>query len=277
MPRSPQLVAGGLVVVTLVTVAVLAPVIMPYPYDGQELTNRLLPPVWDEGGSVRHLLGTDNLGRDVLSRIIYGTRVSLVVGVLSVLVSGAIGIPLGIAAGYRGGLVDAVVMRAADMQFAFPYILLAIAFIAFWGSGLSQTITALGLAGWMVTARTTRGSTLSIREQDFILAAKAVGSSGFRIGVRHIFPNLLAPLLVVVTVQVPGRILAEATLSFLGLGIRPPMPSWGVLLSENRGYLVIRPWLVALPGLAIMIAALAVNQLGDGLRDVLDPRLRGRR
>jgi peptide/nickel transport system permease protein len=273
LQRHPQLLFGGLVLLAFVLVGILAPWLAPYGYDEQNLANPLRPPVWAGGSSV-HLLGTDEFGRDTLSRLIYGARVSLVVGVFSVLLAGVVGVALGLISGYVGGNVDSVLMRAADVQYSFPYILVAIVITAFWGAGMLTVIIALGLASWMTFARAARGSTLAVKERDFITAAHALGAGPWRIMLRHVLPNILAPLLIFATFQLPARILAEATLSFVGLGIQPPMPSWGNMLSGNRGYLLTQPWLVLLPGLALTIVALGINQLGDGLRDWLDPRLR---
>lgn len=264
---------GAAVVIVFIAVGVLAPLLASYHYDDQDLNITLKPPVW-AGGDRAHLLGTDEFGRDTLSRLIYGARVSLLVGFFSVVVAGLVGVTAGVLGGYRGGNLDSVVMAIADVQYSFPYILLAIIITAFWGAGLVNVIVALGLASWMTFARAARGSTLSVREGEYVLAARALGAGSGRIMLRHVLPNIVAPLIVFTTFQVPSRILAEATLSFVGLGIQPPMPSWGNMLSQSRGYLLAQPWLVALPGLALTVVALGVNQLGDGLRDLLDPRMK---
>ena len=267
------MVSGALVVVLFVLVGTLAPLLASYHYDDQDLSIALKPPLWS-GGEVAHPLGTDEFGRDTLSRLIYGARVSLVVGFFSVVVAGLVGISIGVLGGYRGGNLDSLFMGIADVQYSFPYILLAIIITAFWGAGLVNVILALGLASWMTFARAARGSTLSVREGEYVMAARALGAGSARIIVRHVLPNIVAPLIVFTTFQVPSRILAEATLSFVGLGIQPPVPSWGNMLSQSRGYLLAQPWLVALPGLALTAVALGVNQLGDGLRDLLDPRMK---
>jgi peptide/nickel transport system permease protein len=267
-------VASGLVVVTVfVVVGTLAPFIAAYDYDEQDLAIALKPPMW-AGGTSAHPLGTDEFGRDTLSRIVYGTRVSLMVGFFSVVVAGLLGTSVGVLGGYRGGRLDALLMGIADVQYSFPYILLAILIAAFWGAGLVSVIAALGLASWMTFARAARGSTLSVREGEYVMAARALGARPARVVLRHVLPNIVAPLIVFTTFQLPSRILAEATLSFVGLGIQPPVPSWGNMLAQSRGYLLSQPWLVALPGLALTIVALGVNQLGDGLRDLLDPRMK---
>ena len=267
------MVSGTVVVAVFIAVGILAPLLASYHYDDQDLNIALKPPLW-AGGDVAHPLGTDEFGRDTLSRLIYGARVSLVVGVFSVVIAGGVGISIGVLGGYRGGNLDSLFMGIADVQYSFPYILLAIIITAFWGAGLVNVILALGLASWMTFARAARGSTLSVKEGEYVLAAQALGAGPTRIMLRHVLPNIVAPLIVFTTFQVPSRILAEATLSFVGLGIQPPMPSWGNMLSQSRGYLVAQPWLVALPGLALTVVALGVNQLGDGLRDLLDPRMK---
>jgi peptide/nickel transport system permease protein len=272
--RHPQIVLGLAIVLVFLFCGAFAPALAPHPYDEQDLTNQLRPPVW-AGGQAEHPLGTDEFGRDTLSRLLYGARVSLLVGLFSVVLAGLLGITVGVVGGYLGGTLDAVLMRVADVQYSFPYILIAIVITAFWGASLTNVIVALGLAGWMTFARAARGSTLSVKERDYILAARATGAGHAHVMWRHILPNIAPSLIVFATFQVPSRILAEATLSFVGLGIQPPMPSWGNMLSQNRGYLLTQPWLVALPGLALTVVALGVNQLGDGLRDLLDPRLRG--
>jgi peptide/nickel transport system permease protein len=273
--RYPQIVLGSLVVLVFVVVGTFAPQIAPYDYDDQNLGNQLKPPIWG-GGQMAHPLGTDEFGRDTLSRLIYGARVSLIVGFFSVVVAGGIGITIGTLGAYFGGTIDSVITSVSDVQYSFPYILVAIIITALWGPGLVTVIVALGLASWMTFARTARGSTLAVKEGEYIAAAQAVGAGHLRIICCHILRNISPPLIVFSTFQVPSRILAEAALSFVGLGIQPPMPSWGNMLAQNRGYLVISPWLVILPGLALTVVALAVNQLGDGLRDLLDPRLRSR-
>ncbi len=271
--KSPQLVSGAVIVIVFVTVGAFAPLLASHHYDDQDLSLSLKPPAW-AGGDLAHPLGTDEFGRDTLSRLIYGARISLLVGLFSVVLAGFVGISIGVLAGYRGGQLDALCMGVADVQYSFPYILLAIIITAFWGAGLVNVILALGLASWMTFARAARASTLSVREGEYVLAARALGAGSTRIMMRHVLPNIMAPLIVFTTFQLPSRILAEATLSFVGLGIQPPVPSWGNMLSQSRGYLLAQPWLVALPGLALTVVALGVNQLGDGLRDLLDPRMK---
>lgn len=271
--KSPQVVSGSAVVIVFVVLGAFAPLLASYDYDDQDLNIALKPPIW-AGGDRAHPLGTDEFGRDTLSRLIYGARISLLVGFFSVVVAGAVGISVGVLGGYRGGNLDSLFMAVADVQYSFPYILLAIIITAFWGAGLVNVIIALGLASWMTFARAARGSTMSVKEGEYVLAARALGAGSTRIMLRHVLPNIVAPLVVFTTFQLPSRILAEATLSFVGLGIQPPVPSWGNMLSQSRGYLLAQPWLVALPGLALTIVALGVNQLGDGLRDLLDPKMK---
>jgi peptide/nickel transport system permease protein len=263
----------GLLLLALVGLcALFAPLLTPHDPTEQELSRRLLPPAWS-GGQPEHLLGTDSLGRDNLSRIIYGARVSLVVGFLTVLVSGAIGVLLGLVAGYYGKLVDEVVMRLADVQLAFPFILLAISVIAVLGPGLRNVIIVLGIAGWMVYARLVRGEVLSVKQRDFVQAVRCLGASDGRIILRHILPNVTTPLIVVATFSVAQMIIAEASLSFLGLGVQPPEPTWGGMLADGRKYLDGAWWVATFPGLAIMLTVLSVNFVGDWLRDWMDPRL----
>lgn len=273
--RHRRLLFWGCATLLFVVMGAAASWLAPYPYDLQNLSGQFKAPLW-AGGALSHPLGTDQFGRDILSRLIFGARVSLLVAIVSVLLAGFIGVSLGLISGYAGGKADAFIMRVADIQYSFPYILLAIVIAAFWGPGEATLIVSLALAGWATFARTARASTLSIKECDYVTSARAVGAGHWRIILRHVLPNIMPPLLVFTTFQVPSRILAEATLSFVGLGIQPPQPSWGSMLSENRGYLTSRPWMVILPGLAIMLLTIAVNQLGDRLRDALDPRIRRR-
>lgn len=273
--RFPQLGIGIVVVGLFVIAGFSAPLIAPYGYDEQELMNRLQSPVW-AGGTSEHFLGTDEFGRDVLTRIIYGARISLIVGLFAVVIAGIVGTTVGMVSAYAGGNVDAFLMRVVDIQLAFPYILIAIVIVAFWGAGLVTVVIALSLSSWMQFARVVRSYILGLKEADYVLASKAIGSSNLRVMARHLLPNIFGPLMVFTTFQIPARILGEATLSFLGLGIQPPMPSWGNMLSDNRGFLTSHPWLVILPGLSISIIALGANLLGDGLRDFLDPRTRRR-
>jgi len=258
---------GGLVGSLLILIAVLAPVVAPFAFESQDLPLRLQPP------SVEHWFGTDELGRDILSRVAHGTRISMLVGFSVVLVSSFLGLLAGSLAGYYGGWFDEVLMRVVDVLLAFPGILLAIALVAFWGPGLEKLILALVAVGWVGYARLVRGQILKVRELDFIKAARSLGASNARIILRHLVPNIIQPVLVQASIGMAGAILAEASLSFLGLGVPPPLPSWGAMLNDGRSHLFDAPHLVLFPGAATMLAVLAFNFLGDGLREILNPRL----
>ncbi len=272
--RSPGGVAGGILLALILATSLGFHVVYPVDPLAQDLLARLTPPFWEEGGSLAHPLGTDNLGRDVLVRILYGSRVSLAVGFAAVLVACGAGILLGLISGYYGGRTDSVIMRVADIFMAYPFMLLTISVIAVLGNSIFNLILVLGLSDWVTYARTIRGSVLSIKEKEFVLAARSVGTRHRVILLRHIFPNVLSPILVLATVRVANIIIWESGLSFLGMGVPPPMPTWGRMLAEGRVYITDAWWLVTLPGLAIMLTILSINLLGDGLRDALDPRLR---
>jgi peptide/nickel transport system permease protein len=268
--------ASAAFLLLVVATAIVAPLVSPYDPVKQSLRERLKGPTWfPEVGGQRHLLGTDQLGRDVLSRIIHGSRISLVVGFAAVIIGGAIGGILGLLSGYIGGFVDELIMLVVDAQLAFPFILLAIGIIAVLGPSFGNLIIIVGLSGWVTYARLVRAQVLTIKEREYILAIRGLGGSTWRILARHIIPNTLAPFLVVTTLELARTILLESTLSFLGLGIQPPTPSWGGMLNEGRGYLDSAWWISAFPGLFLMVTALVVSRVGDWLRDVLDPTLRG--
>jgi peptide/nickel transport system permease protein len=274
VPLFVWLSAAFMVVVVLA--AICAPLVAPYDPTQQSLRDRLKGPSWfPEAGRQRHLLGTDQLGRDILSRIIFGSRVSLIVGFTAVIIGGGIGGSLGLLSGYAGGLVDEIIMLVADAQLAFPFILLAIGIIAVLGPSFGNLVVIVGLSGWVTYARLVRAQVLAIKEREYVLAIRGLGGSTWRILTRHIVPNTLAPFLVVTTLELARTILLESTLSFLGLGIQPPTPSWGGMLNEGRSYLDSAWWISALPGLILMLTALVVSRVGDWLRDVLDPTLRG--
>ncbi len=270
--RDRAAVASLLVLATVVILAIAAPLIPAADPLEQDLVGRLVPPAWDADGSRDHLLGTDHLGRDLLSRVIWGARVSLVVGVSAVLISGLLGVSAGVVAGYFGGQVDNVLMRLADGQLAIPFILLVIAVISVVGPGIQKVIPVLGVTGWVIYARVARSEVLTIREREFVQAARALGAPASRIVLRHVTPNILGSVAVVASIEVANVILLESALGFLGLGVQPPTPSWGNMLGEGRDYLATSWWLATMPGLALAITALAINVLGDFLRDVLDPR-----
>jgi peptide/nickel transport system permease protein len=267
--RNPRMVIGGAVVLMLLLVAALAPIIAPYDPTKVDVTQSLQPPNW------AHLLGTDDLGRDVLSRVIWGSRVSLSVGVISVSIGFILGVSLGLAAGYLGGKFDLFAMRAVDALLAFPALVLAIAITAALGPQIQNAMVAIGIVAIPGYARLTRGQVLSVRTREYIVAARTVGATPLRIVIRHIFPNITNALVVQATLATAFAILAEAALSFLGLGPQPPAPSWGQDVNYSQRYLAnMKWWMSAGPGLAIFTAVFAFNFLGDALRDALDPRLR---
>ena len=236
----------------------------------------LKPPSWLEGGEKAHLLGTDNLGRDMLSRIIYGSRVSLLVGVASVILAGIIGIIVGLASGYYGGWLDTILMRIVDSFLSIPNILFALVFLAVFGPSVPTLIIVLGVTNWVAYARIVRGETLSIKEREFVRAARSIGVRNVKIISRHILPNVISSFIVISTLSVATTIILEASLSFLGLGVQPPTVSWGGILSDGRDYLATSWWLATFPGVAITITVLGIIFLGDWLRDVLDPRSQSR-
>jgi peptide/nickel transport system permease protein len=259
---------GLLLSVALVLIAVAAPLLAPFDPNAQDTARRLEPPSRD------HLLGLDNLGRDVLSRILFGARVSLRVGFSVVFLASIVGITLGAISGYFGGAVDTLVMRITDILLAFPGILLAIALVAVLGPSLNNVILALAVIGWVGYARLVRGQVLKVREMEFVTAAKALGAKSPRVILRHVLPNVINPVIVMATLGLAGAILSEASLSFLGLGVQPPTPSWGAMLTDGRRYLGLANHLAIFPGAAIMLAVMGLNFLGDGLIDALDPKYR---
>jgi ABC-type dipeptide/oligopeptide/nickel transport system permease subunit len=272
--RNPVAMLGLCLLGSMAFVAAAAPLVAPDSYDDQDARIRLKPPLWRSAEGRVYVLGTDPLGRDVWSRIAYGARVSVSVAGAGLLLGGGVGVGLGLLAGFGGRVVDALVMRAADIQLAFPSLLLAIGFIAVLGANVATLLGVLALRSWAVHARTVRGSVLLVREQESVLAARALGAGPLRLAFREVLPNVLAPLVVVATAQLGALILLESTLSFLGLGIQPPRPSWGNMLSAGRPYITVAWWVTAMPGFAILTAVLGANLLGDGLRDALDPRLK---
>ncbi len=261
-------VVGLILVVTLIALAVFADVIAPYDPNKQSWTLLRKPP------SAAHWFGTDESGRDLLSRVIFGARASLLAGVVSVLIAILIGVPLGLIAGYRGGWVDTIISRITDAMLAIPFLILAIAMAAFLGPSLRNAMIAVGLASTPVFVRLTRGQVMAVKTEDYVEAARAVGNPGWRVAARHILPNILPALLVQATVAIAAAIIAEASLSFLGLGQQPPAPSWGSMLNVAQRFLTNAPWIAIWPGLAIFLAVLGFNLLGDGLRDALDPKER---
>lgn len=265
----------SVVFLTLVLIATLWPTSwLPHDPTESDLLLRLQPPAWLEGGSWSYVLGTDNLGRDVFSRIVLGARWSMIISVAAVLIAAVLGISLGVLAGYRRGWVDSLTMRAVDVQLAFPVIILVIAVVGVVGTGLTQLILVLGITGWAQYARIVRGSALSIRNQEYVEAARAQGASGWRIMTRDILPNLASEIIVLTSFNVARLLLLESGLSFLGLGIQPPRPSWGGMVGDARDYLQTGWWILAFAGGMIALAVLSFNFLGDGMRDALDPRTR---
>jgi ABC-type dipeptide/oligopeptide/nickel transport system permease subunit len=260
---------GGLVLAAILVVAAIAPVLSPHDIAGLDLLHRLAPPAWDAGGSWSHPFGTDPLGRDVLSRVIYGARTSLALAGAAMLVAAALGILLGLISGYAGSWADALIMRVADIQLSFPYLLLAIAVMALLRPSLANLIVVLVLRSWVVYARLIRVVTLSAREREFVTAARAVGGGAARILFRHIAPNVVGPSIVVSSFQLAELIIVESSLSFLGLGVQPPTPSWGNMIAAGRDVIVTAPWVALVPGLALIATTVAATLLGDWLRDRL--------
>lgn len=273
--KNLKLVIGGLIVLGLVFTGIFAPLISPQNPFHQSLRLRLRPPVWYQDGDWSHVLGTDFLGRDLFSRIIYGSRISLLVGTSTVVLAGLVGCVLGAISGYFGKRIDETIQKLVEIFLAFPFLLLAIAFMAFLGTGLGNLILALVLSRWVQYCRVVRGEVLALKEQEFVTAAKALGESHWRIILKHILPNTVPSVMVVATFAMATVIITEASLSFLGVGVPPAIPTWGSMLSESRTYLHRAPWLALYPGLAIFVTVLGINLLGDALRDLFDPRLRG--
>lgn len=256
---------GGVIILLFIGSAIFAPVLAPYEYDAPEITEILNPP------SIKHLFGTDEFGRDIFSRVIYGSRISLYVAFISVVFSLLTGAVLGALAGYYGGKVDYIISSITDIAYSFPTTLLAIAFIAILGPGLESVIIAISLSSWSGYCRVVRGQFISFKNREFVDAARILGMSDGRIMFGHILPNTLAPIIVMATLELPKAIVIEASLSFLGLGTQPPLPSWGVILDNGKGLMSMAPWISFFPGLMIMLVVMGFNLFGDALRDVLDP------
>ena len=267
-------VIAGTVLAVMVVLAIAAPLIAPYDPYAQDLSRRLIPPVFMDGGSWANPLGTDALGRDYLSRVIYGARVSLLIGVLTALMSGVIGAVLGVTAGYFGGRVDSVICYILAVRLSMPVVLIALAVVSLVGGSLTAVIMVMGLLLWDRYAVVMRSATQQVRSLDYVAAAAAVGASTPRIVLTEVMPNVLNNLIVVATFEVAHAILLEAALSFLGLGVQPPLPSWGLMIAEGRQHLLFEPWVIVIPGLALSILVLAVNMVGDGIRDIAAPENR---
>jgi len=269
---NPAALAGSLILLMMVSVAVAAPWVAPHDPAKQSLLRRFTPPVWQAGGNAVYPLGTDQVGRDVLSRIIHGARISLLVGVAAVVVSLVVGVSAGLASGFLGGKVDTAIGTVVDVSLSFPQILLALAFVAALGPSLATIIVVLGLTGWERYARVVRAEVLALREKEFVEAARAIGVGRLRIVVRHVLPNTVSSIVVMSTLQIAQAILAEAALSFLGVSSGNAYPTWGQMISLGRDFVTVAWWLATLPGLAILLTVLAINLVGDRLRDALDPR-----
>ena len=272
--HSPGGMLGLVLVVLVVLVAVFAPVLSPHDPAKQDIANRLKPPFWLEGGSLEHSLGTDSIGRDILSRVIYGSRVSIFVGVAATAVSALLGVSLGLIAGYLGGGTDSLISRLGDVQQAIPFLVLAIAVAAMLGPGLFNLILVLVITTWVTFFRVVRGEVLSVREEQYVLGARSIGASNTRIMLRYVLPNVAASIIVIGTLLVANVIIFEASLSFLGLGAPSSIPTWGRIVADGREYIADEWWIALFPGLAILITVMGVNLLGDWLRDNLDPRQR---
>ncbi|MDP1882469.1 MAG: ABC transporter permease [Bradyrhizobium sp.] len=274
MAHRGLLIGTGLLAI-IVLVALLAPLIAPHDPYAQDLSRRMIPPIWYEKGNWSHLLGTDNLGRDYLSRVLYGAQISLLIGAAVMVISGLIGTALGLAAGFFGGRVDMIVTFIITVRLALPLILVALAVVATVGGSLWVVILVLGLLKWDRFAVVMRAATQQVRVLDYVAAAEAAGASTLRVIVGEVLPNLLPQLVVVATVEAASAILLEAALSFLGLGVQPPLPSWGLMIAEAKTYMFFSFWLIAIPGTALAVLVFAVNMVGDGIRDVSAPGGRG--
>lgn len=266
-------VFGLIMVLGVILASIFAPLISPHDPILQDVEKRLLPPFWQAGADPAYILGTDHLGRDILSRLIYGARISLVISTSAVSFSAILGTIIGLLSGFYGGRIDNIFMRLADVQLAFPFILLAIAIIAVLGPNLQNIIIVMGITGWVIYARVIRAEVLSLREKEFITSIKALGGSNSRIIFKHLFPNVIPPCIVIISLEMARMIIMESALSFLGLGIQPPTPTWGGMLADGRVYLFTSWWLATFPGLVIMLVVLGINLLGNWMRDILDPRL----
>jgi len=268
------MIIGSLIVLLVVLTALLAPLLAPHDPYQQDLLKRLVPPVWDSRGSWEHILGTDHLGRDYLSRLIYGARISLLIGIGAALISGIIGTIMGVMAGYFGGRVDMIVTFMITVRLSMPVVLVALAVVAIVGGSLQVVIAVLGLLLWDRFAVVMRSSTLQIRSMDYVAAARAVGCSTSRVLMTEVMPNVVNNLIVITTIEIAHAIILEAALSFLGLGVQPPMPSWGLMVSEGKDMMLFEPWLITIPGVALFLLVLAINLMGDGVRDITAPENR---
>ncbi len=268
------LMIGGTVLGIILILALLAPIIAPHDPYTQSLSDRLQPPVWDTGGSLKHVLGTDQVGRDYLSRLLYGAQISLMIGFATVLISGFIGVSLGVMAGYFGGRVDMFINYLITVRLSIPGVLLALAVVQLIGGSLPVVITVLGFMLWVRFAVVIRSATMQIRNMDYIKAARAAGCSSLRMIITQILPNVLNQFVVIATLEAAHAILLEAALSFLGIGVQPPLPSWGLMINEGKDYMFFKPYLISIPGIALFCLVLSINLVGDGVRDVTAPENR---
>ena len=268
------MIIGSVIVISVIAIALLAPLLAPHDPYHQDLMKRLVPPVWDNRGSWEHILGTDHLGRDYLSRLIYGARISLLIGIGAAIISGLIGTFMGVMAGYFGGRVDMLVNFLITVRLSMPVVLVALAVVAIVGGSLQVVITVLGLLLWDRFAVVMRSSTLQIRSMDYVVAAQAVGCSISRVLMTEVMPNVVNNLIVITTIEIAHAIILEAALSFLGLGVQPPLPSWGLMVSEGKDMMLFEPWLITIPGVALFLLVLAINLMGDGVRDITAPENR---
>jgi len=277
LARAKQAMRGAPIVATVLVVifvaaAVLAPLIAPFDPAEQNFLASLSPPAWQAEGTLANLLGGDNLGRDILSRLIYGARLSLIIAVFAIALAGAVGVILGLIAGYAGGALDSLIMRIVDAFLAMPFILMALGFVAALGPSVTNIILVMGITNWARYARLVRGEVLSVKSRDFVALARIAGQPRWRIGIRHILPNVANSIIVLATLDLGRVIILESSLSFLGLGVQPPDVSWGLMLADGRAYMTVAWWLTVMPGLAILLSVLSLNIFGDWLRDRLDPR-----
>jgi peptide/nickel transport system permease protein len=270
--RDRLAVAALTVMAAIVFIGVFAGVLAPHDPVAQDLSNRLLPPAWDPKGNSAYLFGTDHLGRDILSRVMYGSRVSLALSFIATSVSLVVGVFLGTMSGYLGGWIDAVIMRTVDTMLAMPFYVVGITIVAVLGPSFVNLIAALAVFGWTYYGRVTRGQVLAVKEREYVQAARVIGAGPLRIMFTHILPNTISPIIVIWTLSIATTVLAESGLSFLGLGVQPPTPSWGTMISDGQQKISSVPWLAVFPGLALMVTVMAVNLIGDGLRDALDPK-----
>lgn len=274
--KNKSAVLGFFIALLLVTFALFSPLIAPHLPNIQDLSARLIPPFWEEGGSMEHLLGTDDFGRDLFSRIVYGARISIMVGTISVSISLFFGLTMGVFAGYYGKWIDAIIMRIVDIMLSIPAILLAIVIVSILGPSLYNAMIAIGIVGIPTYARIVRGSVLAEKEKEYVIASRVNGSNNLRLMFKVILPNCTTPIIVQATMGFASAVLEAAGLSFLGLGAQPPTPEWGAMLADSLQFITTAPWMIFYPGLAIFLTVLGFNLIGDGLMDVLDPKLKAK-